>query len=210
MIRILIVDDHALIREGLRKVFRREDDIEVVAEAADAAQAVAQVRAHPVDVAVLDFNMPGRSGLDALPQIHACKPRLPVLILSMAPERDLALRVFKAGAAGFVSKADAADEIVAAVRLVATGRKYVSPAVAEQLATGIGVPEHALPHDALSDREFQIAGMIAAGKGTRAIADELSLSVNTIATYRRRILDKLGLRSDVEITRYAIEHGIAR
>ncbi|MCB2004899.1 MAG: response regulator transcription factor, partial [Rhodoferax sp.] len=92
MIRILIVDDHALIREGLRKVFRREDDIEVVAEAADAAQAVAQVRAHPVDVVVLDFNMPGRSGLDALPQIHACKPRLPVLILSMAPERDLALR----------------------------------------------------------------------------------------------------------------------
>ena len=153
--------------------------------------------------------MPGRSGLDALPQIRAFKPRLPVLILSMMPERDVALRVFKAGAAGFVSKAAAADEIVAAVRLVASGRKYVSPEVAEQLATGIGEPQQALPHDALSDREFQIVGMIAAGKGTREIAEELSLSVNTIATYRRRILDKLALRSDVEITRYAIEHRIA-
>lgn len=206
MIRILVADDHALIREGLRKVFRREQDMQVVAEAVDAAGAVAQVRAHAVDVAVLDFNMPGRDGLDAVQQMHAIRPGLPVLILSMMPERELAQRVFKAGAAGFVSKASAADEIVAAVRMVAAGRKYVSPAVAEQLASGIGAPAQALAHDALSDREFQVLRLIAAGKGTRQVAEELSLSVNTIATYRRRILDKLGLRSDVEIARYAIEH----
>ena len=143
MIRILIADDHALIREGLRKVFRREDDIEVVAEATDAGEAVARVREQDIDVAVLDFNMPGRSGLDALAQIRALKPRLPVLFLSMMPERDVAMRVFKAGAAGFVSKESAADEIVNAVRRVASGRKYVSPEVAEQLATGIGAPEQA-------------------------------------------------------------------
>ncbi len=206
MIRILIADDHALIREGLRKVFRREEDIEVVAEAVDAGEAVARVREQPIDVAVLDFNMPGRTGLDALAQIRALKPGMPVLILSMMPEREVAMRVFKAGASGFVSKESAAEEIVAAVRQVAAGRKYVSPLVAEQLATGIGAPEQALPHDALSDREFQIVRLIAAGQGTRQIAENLSLSVNTIATYRRRIQEKLAVRSDVEITRYAIEH----
>ncbi len=209
MIRLLIADDHALIREGLRKVFRREADIEIVAEARDAAEAVAATRALELDVAILDFSMPGRSGLEALTQIQALKPNLPVLMLSMMPERDVALRAFKAGAAGFVSKESAAEEIVAAVRQVAAGRKYVSPAAAEQLAQGFGAPAHAQPHDALSDREFQVLRLIARGRGTRAIAEELSLSVNTVATYRKRILDKLGLRSDVDIARYVIERGIA-
>jgi len=205
MIRVLIADDHALIREGLRKVFRRERDIEVIAEATNAADAVNHVREQPLDVAILDFSMPGRTGLDALRQIRELKPRLPVLILSVMPERDLALRVFKAGAAGFISKDSLADEIVSAVRCVAGGKKYVSMAAAEQLAAGIGAPADSARHDALSDREFQILRLIAAGKGTRPIAEELSLSINTIATYRRRIYAKLGLRSDVEITRYVIE-----
>lgn len=206
MIRVLIADDHALIREGLRKVFRREQDIEVAAEAVNSAEAVARVRELALDVAILDFNMPGRNGLEALQQIQVLKPGLPVLILSVMPERDVVLRVFKAGAAGFVSKESAADEIVSAVRCVVAGKKYVSPAAAEHLAAGIGSPAQSMPHDALSDREFQIVHLIAAGKGTRQIAEELSLSVNTIATYRRRIFAKLGLRSDVDITRYVIEH----
>lgn len=206
IIRLLIADDHALIREGLRKVFRRETDIEVVAEAKDAVEAVARVREHEVDVAILDFSMPGRSGLDALAQIHALKPGLPVLMLSMMPERDVVSRAFKAGAAGFVSKESAADEIVAAVRCVASGRKYVSPAAAEELAALVGAPSRAVPHETLSNREFQVMRLIAGGRGTRQIAEELSLSVNTIATYRRRILEKLGLRSDVDIARYALEH----
>lgn len=208
MIRLLIADDHALIREGLRKVLVREPDLEVVAEARDAAGAVARAREHDVDVVILDFNMPGRSGLDAIGQIHASKPRLPVLMLSMMPERDLALRAFKAGAAGYISKESAADEIVAAVRRVVQGGRYVSAGVAEQLAAGLGADRDQAAHDALSDREFQVVRLIAQGRGTRDIAEELSLSVNTIATYRRRIYEKLGLRSDVEITRYAVKHGL--
>jgi len=206
MIRLLIVDDHALIREGLRKVFQREADIEVIGEARDGAEAVAQVRELAPDVVILDFNMPGRSGLEALQQIRAFKPQLAVLMLSMMPEREAAVRIFKAGASGFVSKESAAEEIVAAVRRVAVGKKYVSPAVADELAAGLGAPGRSQPHEALSDREFQVLRLIARGKGTRGIAEELSLSVNTVGTYRRRIQEKVGLRSDVEIARYAIEH----
>lgn len=209
MIRVLIADDHALIREGLRKVFLREPDIEIAAEAVDAAGAVARVRTDRIDVAILDLNMPGRGGLGALEQIRAFNPRLPVLVLSMMPERDVALRVFKAGAAGFVSKESAAEEIVRAVRDAVAGRKYVSPKVAEQLALGLGSPAGALPHQALTNRELQVVRLIAGGKGTRAIAEELSLSVNTVSTYRRRIFEKLGVRSDVDIARYAIEHGLS-
>ena len=208
MIRVLIVDDHALIREGLRKVFRRESDIEVVGEAANAAEAVALVRKAPPDVVVMDFSMPGRSGLDAMKQMHQLQPRLPVLILSMQPEDKFALRALKAGAAGFVSKDDAAENIADAVRKVAKGGKHVGPLAAEQLAMTLGKSERGTGHEALSNRELQIVHMITAGKGTRQMAVELSLSVNTIATYRRRILEKLQLKSDVDITRYAIDHGL--
>lgn len=205
-IRLLIADDHSLIREGLRKVFEREPDLELVAEATDVAGVLAQLRHREVDVAVLDLNMPGRSGLEAMPSIHAIKPDLPVLILSMVPERQIATRVFRAGGAGFVSKASAAEEIVAAVRRVAAGNKYVSPAVAEFLAADVSGEATRLGHDALSDRELQVLRLIASGRSTRQIADTLSLSVNTVATYRRRIMEKLGLRSDVDIARYAMEH----
>ncbi len=208
MIRILITDDHALIREGLRKVFGRENDIEIVAEAQTAAEAVACVREHQLDVAVLDFNLPGRSGLDALQQIRELRPQLPVLMLSMMPERGIALRAFKAGAVGFVSKESAADDIVTAVRQAAAGGKYVSPAVAQELASGIGLPADKMPHQTLSDREFQVLRMIAGGRNTRQIAEQLALSVHTVATYRRRIREKLDLDSDVEITRYAIDNDL--
>lgn len=205
MIRVLIADDHALIREGLTKIFSREKDIEVVAEASDAHEAIAWTREHDCDVAVIDVNMPGPSGIDALQQILSFKPALPVLMLSVLPERNFAVRMLRAGAAGFVSKESAADEIVDAVRRAASGKKYVSPAAADSLAAEL-VRGESEPHALLSNREFQVLRMIASGRGTRVISEELNLSVNTIATYRRRILKKLDLGSDVELTRYALEH----
>ncbi|MGB5346476.1 MAG: response regulator transcription factor [Woeseia sp.] len=206
MIRVLIADDHALIREGLTKIFGREPDIEVVAEAKDANEAIAWSRANDYDVAIIDVNMPGPSGLDALQHILSDKPTLPVLMLSVLPERNFAVRMLRAGAAGFVSKESAADEIVEAVRRVASGKKYVSPTAADSLAMELARGSQAEPHTFLSNREFQVLRMIASGRGTRVMAEELKLSVNTIATYRRRILKKLELASDVELTRYALEH----
>jgi len=208
MIRVLIADDHALIREGLAKIFGLEPDILVVAAAADAREAVDYALAEQVDVVILDVNMPGPSGLEALKRILAEKPELPVLMLSMLPERDFAVRMLRAGAAGFISKESAIDEIVAAVRHVAQGGKYVSPRAAEHLAAELAKPGERAAHELLSNREFQVLRMIAAGQGTRQIAETLSLSVNTVATYRRRSLKKLGLRSDVEVTRYMLERGL--
>ncbi len=208
MIRLIVVDDHELIREGLRKLFSREQDIELVATGTSASDAIDLVREHNPDVAIFDFNMPGRSGLDALAQIHASKPALPILILSMMPERDLAVRALKAGAAGFVSKESAAGEIVIAVRRVAAGKKYLSSELADLLADELVAPSAQSPHQQLSDREFQVVCQIAKGNSTKTIAANLSLSVNTIATYRRRIYEKLDLRSESEITRYAIQNNL--
>lgn len=208
MIRVLIADDHALIREGLSRVFSREPDMEVVAEAADAREAVERTLALDVDVVILDVNMPGTSGMEALERILAGKPGQAVLMLSMLAEENYAVRLLRAGAAGFASKANAAEEIVAAVRQVAAGHKYLSATAADSLAESLSRPPGTERHSLLSNREFQVLRLIAGGRGTRAIADELALSVNTVATYRRRILQKLELGSDVEITRYAIEHDL--
>lgn len=207
-IRLLVADDHSLIREGLAKVFSREADIEVTAQATNGSEAVSIATAGDIDVAILDFNMPGRSGLDALAHIRARQPKLPVIILSMMPEREIALRALKTGANGFVSKESAAEEIVGAVRTVANGAKYVSPTVAELLALDIAGPTVSTPHEALSNREFQVLRLIAGGRGTRQIAEELSLSVNTIATYRRRILEKLNLQNEADVVRYAVQNGL--
>lgn len=206
MIRVLVADDHSLIREGLAKVFGREPDIVVSAEACDAREAIDLALSQDIDVAILDVNMPGPSGLEALKRILDGKPGLPVLMLSMLPERDFAVRMLRAGAAGFVSKESAADDIVEAVRRAADGGRYVSRAATEHLAAELARPRGQVPHEMLSNREFQVLRMIASGQGTREIAESLELSVNTIATYRRRLLAKLALRSDVEVTRYALEN----
>ena len=204
MIRILIADDHALIREGLGKVFDRESDMNVVASAADAASAIEYAASHDIDVAILDVNMPEQSGVEALTQMLESRPKLPVLMLSMLPERNIATRMLNAGAAGFVSKESAADEIVAAVRQVAAGGKYLSPALsAARAAEQAGLTE---PRSQLSRRELQVLRLIASGNNTRSVAEQLGLSINTIATYRRRILTKLALKSDVDVTRYALEN----
>ncbi|WP_372777916.1 response regulator [Litorivivens sp.] len=208
MIRLLVADDHALVREGLCKVFQREQDCEVVVEAGNGNEVIAALRDNKIDVAVLDFNMPDRSGLDLVKHMQVTHPSIPVLILSMAPEREVAVRLLRAGAAGFVSKQSAAQDIVAAVRTVNSGEKYISPAVALELANALGGGQSSMPHDQLSDREFQVLQQIASGNSTKDISEALKISVNTVATYRRRILEKLNLRTDVEITRYALKHSL--
>ncbi len=208
MIRILIADDHELIREGLQKVFSREQDIELVGTACNAGETITLCRDETIDVAVIDFNMPGRSGLDLVVHLKQIKPKMKVLVLSMMPEQEVAVRLLMAGADGFNSKQSAVEEVVDAVRKLAKGRKHISEKVAEQLADNIGSDPTALPHEKLSDREFQVVQLIAEGRSTREIAEELNLSSNTVATYRRRILEKLNLRTDVDVTRYAIKHQI--
>lgn len=206
MIRLLIADDHALIREGLQKVFGRETDMEVAAVAKDALEAIELCHDTEINVVVMDVNMPGMSGMEALQQILAIRPGLPVLMLSVLPEQNYAIRVLRDGAAGFISKESAADEIVAAVRRVASGSKYVSAAAANSLAEALTRPERSGGHESLSKREFQVLRMIADGRNSRKIAEQLNLSINTVATYRRRVLQKLGLQSDVDVARYAIEN----
>lgn len=206
MIRLVIADDHELIREGLRKVFSREADIDVAASFDNAPEAIDWIRENAIDVVVLDVNMPGVSGIEALEAILHHKPDLPILMLSMLPEKNFAVRMLRSGAAGFVSKESAAEEIVDAVRRVAAGNKYVSPTAAGHLAAGLARPPGQDAHETLSNREFLVLRKIASGRGTRQISEDLDLSVNTVATYRRRILKKLRLASDVEITRYAIEN----
>lgn len=208
MIRLLVADDHALVREGLCKVFQREQDCEVVVEAGSGKEVIAALRENEIDVAVLDFNMPDRSGLDLVKLMQDTHPKIPVLILSMAPEREVAVRLLRAGAAGFVSKQSAAQDIVAAVHTVNSGEKYISSAVALELANTLGGGQSSIPHNQLSDREFQVLQQIASGSSTKDISEALKISVNTVATYRRRILEKLNLRTDVDITRYALKHSL--
>lgn len=203
MIRLLIADDHSLIREGLQKVFGRESDMEVAAVAKDALEAIELCRNTDIDVVVMDVNMPGLSGIEALQQILAVRPGLPVLMLSVLPEHSFAMRVLRDGAAGFISKESASDEIVGAVRRVATGGTYVSAAAANSLAAALTGNSG---HESLSKREFQVLRMIADGRNSRKIAEQLELSINTVATYRRRVLQKLGLQSDVDVARYAIQN----
>ncbi len=208
MIRILLADDHSMFREGLKQILERSHDIRVVDEAGNGIDALAKMRHNDYDLALLDISMPGRSGLDILADIRREKPALPVLILSMHPEDQYALRVLKAGAAGYLTKESAADELITAIRRVAAGGRYISAAVADTLVDAIGAPADRPAHEALSNREFQVLCMLAAGRGLREIADELILSEKTITTYRARILDKLHLRNNAELTRYAIDHGL--
>ncbi len=206
MIRILIADDHALVREGLNKILKSETDMHVVCEAQNATQVFELLKQHKVDIVLLDISMPGISGLDALKDLKNIYPQLPVLILSMHPEDRFAVRALKAGAAGYITKESAVGELVNAIRKIAAGGKYVSPALAEKLADQLGAPTTQLAHETLSDREYQVMRMIALGKKVSEIAHELTLSISTVNTYRARVLEKMQLQSNVELTRYAMEH----
>ncbi len=205
MIKILIVDNHLLVREGFKKIISEEIDLTVVGECQNAATAFDFVQKHECDVIVLDIDMPGRSGLDLLLDLQNLAPHTKVLMQSIFPEEEIAVRAFKMGAAGYISKEAAADELVAAIRKVYAGGRYVSGALAEKLAFDLGKSE-SLSHERLSDREFQVLQLISTGKSPSEIAEILSLSANTVNTYRKRILEKLELSSTAELIHYAMRH----
>ncbi len=208
MINVLIADDHALIREGLKKILSGEPDMTLVGEANNVVELFAQLKRLAVNIVLLDISMPGESGLDALRELRQKYPHLPVLILSIHPEQRFAVRALKAGASGYIMKQGAVEELVQAIRKVVSGGKYVSASLAEQLATELDNESGKALHETLSDREFQVMRLIAAGKKSSEIAAELSVTLSTVNTYRSRILEKMNMQSNVDLTRYAIENGL--
>ncbi len=208
MIRVLIADDHAIVRQGLKQILSETDDLLVAGEADDGAQALHLARQCAWDVFLLDVSMPNRNGIDTLKQLKKEFPRLPVLILSMHPEEQYAVRALKAGASGYLTKQSAPEQLVTAIRQVANGKKFLSPAVAQQLAEAITENTEKVPHQRITDREYQVLTLIASGKTLTQVADTLNLSVATVGTYRARLLEKMGLKSTAELIRYGLEHGL--
>jgi two-component system invasion response regulator UvrY len=206
MIRVLVADDHAVVRRGVVQILDEAPDLVAAGEASTGREVLQQVQENDYDVLVLDIGMPDGSGLEVLHQLRTLRPELHVLILSMYPERQYALRALKAGAAGYLTKESAPDELVAAVRRIAQGGRYITQSLAEELTAALVGEVEQPPEQILSDREFQVVCMLAEGKTIAAIASELSLSVKTISTYRARVLEKLNLSNTAEIIRYAFEH----
>ena len=206
MIRILVTDDHAIVREGLKQILGEVDDMAVRAEAASGQEALAKIRSGAFDVVLLDISLPGRSGLEILKEIKEERPKLPVLILSMHAEEQYAVRALRAGASGYVTKASAPEELIGAIRKVSSGRKYVSASLAEKLAGDLEVDTRRPPHESLSDREYQVMLMLAGGKSVTEIAAELCLSVKTISTYRTRVMEKMNMKKNAELTLYAVQN----
>jgi two-component system invasion response regulator UvrY len=204
--KILITDDHAVVRQGLKQILLEEFTRAEFGEATNAQEAIERVWKENWDVVVLDITMPGRSGLEVLKEIKKSRPKLPVLVLSMHPEDQFAVRILKIGAAGYMTKESAPNELVGAVRKVMAGGRYVSPSLAEKMASYLAVDVHTPPHERLSDREFLVLRLIASGKTPTAIARELALSVKTISTYRMRILEKMSMANNAELTHYAIQN----
>ncbi|WP_435627186.1 response regulator [Candidatus Ferrigenium straubiae] len=206
MIRILIADDHAIVRSGLRQLLFEQGDFIVEGEAANGVEMLRLLREQPFDVALMDMSMPGRSGTELVRLAKAEKPKLAILVLSMHKEEQYAVRALKAGASGYMTKESAPDQLVAAIRKVAGGGVFISPGVAERLALELGCNHNPASHTLLSDREYQIFRMIVAGMPVGGIADELSLSVKTISTHKTRILQKMKMASSAELIHYAIRH----
>jgi DNA-binding NarL/FixJ family response regulator len=204
MLKILIADDHPVVRRGLKQIIADTPDMAVGDEATNGWEVLNKVRAGDYDVVLLDIAMPGKDGLDVLTQLKHEKPRLSVLMLSMYPEQQFAVRALRAGASGYLTKESAPDELVGAIRKVSAGGKYVSSALAEKLALDLQGGGKQPPHETLSDREYRVMCLIASGKTVTEIARELSLSVKTISTYRRRILDKMKMKNNAELTHYTI------
>lgn len=206
--RILIADDHSVVRKGLKQILIEEFPSAEIEDVPDAEEMIKKVMNANWDVVISDMSMPGRSGLDALQQIKQIYPDLPVLILSIHPEEHYALRVLKAGASGYLSKGSASEELVKAVQTVLLGKKYISAAVAEKLATSFSADSSKPAHELLSDREFDVMKLLAAGKSVSDIAEILSLSVTTISTYRARIMTKMNMKTNSDLTKYAIESNL--
>ena len=206
--KILIADDHAIVRRGMKQLLLEQYPFAVIGEAADAEELVAQVSGSEWDVVVCDMNMPGRSGLDALQQIREMEPRLPVLIMSMYPEDQYALRVLKAGASGYLGKETIHDDLVKAIETVKMGKKFITPSIAEKLVEAVGSNASRALHETLSDREFDVFKLLASGKSVSEIAAQLSLSATTVSTYRSRVMEKMNIRSNAALARYALENGL--
>ena len=206
MIRVLIADDHTLVRDGLRHILESAHGFEVTGEAADSAGALALVRTHEAEVILLDLSMPGRSGLDMIKQIKDEKPALRILVLTMHAEEQYAVRAFKSGASGYLTKESAAAELVSAVTKIAVGGVYVSLTMAEKFALNLNAPQTALPHQQLSDREFDVFKRLVAGVSISEIANQLCVSSKTVSTYKTRVMEKLQISTEAALIRYAIKH----
>lgn len=206
MLKVLIADDHAVVRQGLKQIVTEEFGKAVLGEAENAQEALKHIRASNWDIAILDITMPGQSGMDVLKEIKQLRPKLPVLVLSMHPEDQFAVRVLKAGASGYMTKEKAPEELVQAIKEVVQGGRYVSLSLAKKLAFDLATHSDIPPHETLSDREYEVLRMIASGKRVKEIAKTLHLSVKTVSTYRARILDKMQMKSTVELIRYTLKN----
>jgi len=209
MIRILVADDHAVVRQGVKQILADVTDMTVQDEAQNGPETLRKVTDNNYDVVLLDISMPGRSGLEVLEDIKAQHPKLAVLILSMHPEEQYAVRALRAGASGYLTKASAPQELIGAIRKVAGGGKYVTSSLAEKLADELEIDTEKLPHERLSNREHQVMLMLAEGKSVSDIADELCLSVKTISTYRTRVMSKMGMKKNAELTLYAVHNKLS-
>lgn len=208
MIRIVIADDHELIREGIKKIIRSSRDIRIVGEAATVAETIELVAQHAPDLVVLDISLPGYDGIEGLAEVHHRFPAIPILILSMYPEERFAIRALKTGASGYITKAMAAEELVKAIRKIMSGGTFVSARLAELLALDVREPLRVSPHESLTNRELQVVSLLGSGKQVKQVAAELSISISSVNTYRARIFKKMGLPSNAALIRYAVEHGL--
>ncbi len=209
-IRVFIADDHEIVRQGLKTIISEAGDLKVVGEAENGAEALKMIRELEVDVVLLDYDMPVKNGLDTLIELKALRPKLPVVILSIFPEDHYGMRFLKAGASGYIGKSSASAQLVDAVRRVAGGGKFISPELADKLVSELGGDAGKHPHETLTDREFQVFNLIATGKKLKAIAEELNLSINTISTYRARLLDKMQMETNADIILYAVKNGLIK
>jgi two-component system, NarL family, invasion response regulator UvrY len=208
MKRILVVDDHAVVRRGLQQIVSDSLDAATVDEAKDGEEAVAQVQKSRYDLVLLDISLPGRTGIDVLKDLKAIQTDLPILMLSIHPEEQFAIRALRAGASGYLTKACPPEELITAIRRVLSGEKYISATFAQQLISNLDKENAVQPHENLSDREYQVLCLIARGKTPKQIGTELKVNIKTVSTYRSRILDKMNIQSNAEITRYCLEHNL--
>ena len=206
MLRVLIADDHPVFREGLRQIINETNDLVVACEASDGIEVLKRAREGCCDVVLLDISLPAINGIEILKHLKTEKPKIPILMLTMHPEEQYAIRALRAGASGYLTKESTPDELVTAIRKISKGGKYISSSLAEKLASEVGQMDVQAHHEMLSDREYQIMLLIASGKTVSQIAETLSLSIKTISTYRSRILKKMGMKTNAELTYYAIKN----